>query len=127
MIRIAMGCFLALLASTPCHAQSVADMQSACRTIPDAQVKEGKIFFKEESFTAGICWGAFGVLQDDALLLDDTGRPLFHGCPPTKVRRNQLVVVFLKYAEKHPQRLGERFLPFARESLTEAFPCSKGN
>ena len=70
------------------------------------------------------CWGAFGAVQDLIVISDpNTNRPLLQVCAPPNSTRLQLVMIFQKYAERHPERAHEPFGIIVLEALGEAFPC----
>jgi hypothetical protein len=70
----------------------------------------------------GICWGAFNVLWSGIYLVLGDKRML-PVCPPVGLQEVQLIKIFLKYADEHPEQLHQEFTLVALNSLTHAFPC----
>lgn len=112
-----------LFDALPSHAQTVEEMLSACRPITQARVSNGEIDLPQ-SFDAGSCWGAFGALHQ-AMMLLESGKPLLHVCLPEDTTRTQLIAIFVRYAEKHPEEYSKNFAIVALNAEIEVFPCKK--
>ena len=116
----------ALLGVGPVHAETAAEMGSACRSVVSARLQGDHLAFPH-TFDTGRCWGAFAIIQEVARFADRQGSSsrFFLVCPPLEGTRHQLVAVFVEYANRNPQRTHLDFFDIAMESLRIAFPCSK--
>jgi len=114
----------ALMISSPSFGESAGEMSSNCRKIADAKVSGDTISYVQDHDT-GVCWGAFLVLQDMVMVIDDSvgKKRIFSICPPSESRRLQYILIFLKYAKDHPEQLHEDFLFVALDSLRKTWPC----
>ena len=77
------------------------------------------------------CMGYFdGVMEGASLqsIFDGkTSRTKFNilrSCPPRNLYRNQMIKVFVKYMDDHPEKLTKKAIITVSESLAEAFPCN---
>ena len=111
-----------LLCFGTCRAESTEEMVSACHDISIAHISGDQAAFPSD-FDSGKCWGAFMVLQSTLrLVVKDT---LALGvCAPNDSTRTQLVVIFVDYAKRHPERYSDDFVRVAVDALKEAFPCT---
>jgi hypothetical protein len=106
-----------------CMAETAEEMLSACRPVMNAKVTDGKINLPLD-FDSGSCWGAFGAIQDLLTAVNaSTKKPMFGVCLSESTTRTQLIAIFVRYAEKHPERYNERFVWVADNAIREAFPC----
>lgn len=106
-------------------AQTTGEMLSDCRPWTIAHVTEDMVA-RQEGDGPQRCWGAFGTVQSGVMLLNGDGRRLWAACvPEEKIRRTQLIAIFVRYAEQIPSRWHEDFLVPAIESLQAAFPCAR--
>jgi hypothetical protein len=113
--------FLCLNAN--CKAETAEEMLSACRPVANAKVTIGGIAMTRD-FDSGVCWGAFGAIQSWIFIVGEHhNEPMFHICAPFGGSRSQLVAVFVRYIEKHPEKYGDDFGSVALDSLAESFPC----
>jgi hypothetical protein len=77
-----------------------------------------------DSLKTGICWGAFEVLHAESYFLKEDGKtPMMYFCLPPNVGRVQMIQVFLRCANEHPEKLHWDFTAAAMNSLVQAFPC----
>ena len=112
-----------LSASAAAAPESAMDMRSACQRMVD--IIEGRPDRSLDGITvldAGYCKGAFDVLlQTESMLKERLA------CGPSGSRRRveQYVRVFVRYCDRHPERLHEPWLPIALSALVEAFPCKR--
>ena len=112
-----------LIAAPLSKAETVEEMLSACRPITEAPVSGGKVSLPE-TFEAGVCWGAFGVVQHQTRWLDpETSKPHFGVCTSEASTRTQLIAVFAEYAKRNPRRYSEDFDDVVFDALRESFPC----
>lgn len=106
------------------HAQTTEQMLSHCRPITTAPVSSEGVEVPQD-FTSGLCWGAFAVIQDVIVVARPGEQPIFFICVPPEGTLNQLVAVFVRYAEGNPKRFHEPFFEVALDALRTSFPCSK--
>lgn len=111
-----------LYSEKSCKAETTEEMLSACRPITVAKVSGGTIDF-EETFETGICWGAFAAIQRLSATVDHNEKPLLFSCPPEDSTQTQIITIFVRYAEKHPEKYHQDFVFSAIAALKEAFPC----
>ncbi len=107
------------------YAQSAGSMVSACKQIATAKAND-RVTLLPQSFDAGLCWGAFGVLEQLTKLSGTTKRATTTPaaiCIPEDTPRFRLIAAFTEFMKRHPNRNEENFYPVARESLRSAFPC----
>jgi hypothetical protein len=77
------------------------------------------------------CWGAFSVVQDlgTFVLYSDQGKAkgvALGLCLPPKSTRLELLKVFLRYSDQHPEHGHYSFGSVVVQALKEAFPCPVG-
>lgn len=107
------------------HAQDTEQMLSACRPLATAKI-EGDTVSMPRTVNAGMCWGAFDVIQTIiGAEYSTTKEKIFRVCAPSNSTRTQLISIFVYYAENHPATYSQRFTWTALHSLRLAFPCSK--
>ena len=78
-----------------------------------------------QTFDAGVCWGAFAVIQKMTRWADSGGKRYFGVCNPANSTRTQLIAIFVEYAKHHPQKYSDDFDDVVLDGLREAFPCGK--
>jgi len=71
-------------------------------------------------FQGGFC---FGVINTWALEIAHSQDFNDDICKPSGVTVGQARMVFIRYAEKHPERLHENFHTLIKDSFKEAWPC----
>ena len=114
---------IAFLAARSSRADTAEEMLSACRPITNAKISNGMIDLPQD-FDSGVCWGAFDILDTMFNTVNmQTQKPLFPVCLPATRTRPQLIAVFVKYAENHPERYSEDFFVVVFAAEKEAFPC----
>jgi hypothetical protein len=116
--------FLLFVAAPLSKAETVEEMLSACRSIAEAKVSGGEVFYVP-THENGLCWGAFAVIQRLINLVYPvySDNPIFGVCAPEHSKRTQLIAIFVLYAKNHPERYSEDFADVALIALREAFPC----
>lgn len=117
-------CTALLLLNTECRAQTAEEMLSACRPITQAKVSNGMIDMPTD-FDSGTCWGAFGMLQSVLFLQEPDGELALHACVPPDATRTELIAIFVKNVEDHPEEYGKGFQLVAINSMIKAYPCGK--
>ena len=106
-----------------CAAETAEEMLSACRPIMAAKVADGKINLPTD-FESGNCWGAFGAIQDLFSAINaTTKKPMFGVCMPESITRTQIIAIFVRYTEKHPEKYNERVVWVTEAAIREVFPC----
>jgi hypothetical protein len=75
----------------------------------------------------GYCWGAFSTIQDVGQIWwpDSPNRTALWLCLPPDGTTLELVKVFIRYMDEHPNRGHERFGLVVLDSLREAYPCPR--
>jgi hypothetical protein len=121
---------LSLLAfvARPCSAATAEEMLSACRSVNTAAVADGKISLPQD-FESGECWGAFDVLDTMFRTKNAETRHLFFGvCLPEKTTRTELIAIFIRFMENHPEKYPDDFTMVAVSAVWDSFHCrsSKG-
>jgi hypothetical protein len=116
-------CLLLLLLVPFCKAETTEEMLSACRPITESKVADARVYLPH-TLEAGICWGAFSVIQDETRWADpQSGERHFGICSSEQSTRTQLIAIFVEYAKRNPSKYAEEFLNVALDALREAFPC----
>jgi Rap1a immunity proteins len=109
-------------------AQSAGEMVSACKQVSVAKTNE-RVTMLPRDFDSGLCWGAFGALEQFVKTSDEAKRPPQPAsgiCVPENVARSRLIAAFSDFLKTHPERNQEEFYPVARDALKVAFPCQAG-
>lgn len=96
----------------------------------EIQSKCKQLLNDNESFSSGFCAGFVDGVVDsqDMWEASDKMQNRSHVqsfCLPGKSTNGQLVRVFIKYLDDHPERLNEPAALLLVESLRKAFPCGK--
>jgi hypothetical protein len=103
--------------------ESAAAMQSNCRPFASASTK-GEFISAPQTFDTGICWGAFLAIQEFVVTpWTPEGPGIVPICPKTGTDRAEMIRVFIRYVDMHPQRGGEQFTHVVLNALWEAYPC----
>ena len=103
--------------------ESAAAMQSNCRPFASASTK-GEFISFPQTFDTGICWGAFLAIQEFVVTpWTPDGPGIVPICPKTEIDRAEMIRVFIRYVDMHPQRGGEQFTHVVINALWEAYPC----
>jgi hypothetical protein len=112
-----------LSSARSCQAKTAEEMLSACRSISSAKVVNGEIEFPHD-FESGECWGSFEVLQYVLNTRDaTTHKMLYNICLPENGTRTELIAIFVRYLEKHPEEYHLDFTQVATEAIWESFHC----
>jgi hypothetical protein len=116
--------FTILVVARPINAEATTqEMVSACRSITTENMANGEVLLKQD-FDTGHCWGAFEVLNKMLGLTDaKTGKAILFPCQPDHHRAAQLIVIFVKYADKHPEKLADDYFESALDAIGEVFSC----
>jgi hypothetical protein len=116
------GLAILLVLAGPADAESALQAIPSCLTVSKGLRPDGKLYFSPDG---QFCWGAFAAIQQFSRLLiaDEPGKRSLDICSPETSSRLQMILVFLKYADSHPEVLDQEFPLIARQALREAFPC----
>jgi hypothetical protein len=119
--------FLLVIATTccaypsACHADTTETVLSNCRSVARATITHDGVILNE-TYESGYCMGAFTVVDQMLMAINSaTRKPPFSVCLPKGFTRTQVIAVFVRYAEKHPERYGEDFPWVAFDAAKEAF------
>jgi hypothetical protein len=105
------------------HADTAAEMFSACKPLAEAHVEEGYVKMPGTQ-SASKCWGAFAAIQDETTLIDGEDRHIFpFGCVPATAKRTDLIAVFVEYVRRHPEQRQEKFVSVVIDAFGAAYPC----
>ncbi len=126
-VIFAAAALILCLSSLGAEAETALEVQSWCKQIVNSKIHaDNRVFFKEDVYS-GFCWGTFAVVQQFSRY-SSNGTLLLGMCAPADSTRLQLVKIFSKYVDDHPETAHRSFADVARLSLTEAFRCPlKGN
>lgn len=113
-----------LAAPSTSQAQSTQEMLSFCRAVSASKTTSEGVALPRD-FESGVCWGAFAAIQAVIVRARPGEQPFLLVCAPPKSTRLQLIAVFVRYSEDHPNRLHEDFMDVALDSLRQAFPCPR--
>ena len=123
LVLVMVGLFCHIPSSA--NAETAIEVQSMCRTVGNATLdNQGGIIISDVG--GWFCWGAFAALQGLSGLSRLTwehGEMTAGFCAPPESTRVQLVKVFLKYADEHPEKAHLGFGNVAFLALVKAFPC----
>ena len=81
------------------------------------------MIYVPQSPTAQFCWGGFAAIQQLTVLTDEHGRRLLEACVPAESTRLELIKVFLRYTDDHPEQARFPFAQVAVMALGRAYPC----
>jgi hypothetical protein len=116
---IAAAIFALLTVAAPARATADADLNSCM-----ALMKDCRIALRDFRGTTDTAHGMYciGYMQGyrDAVARSDN--PSF--CEPSEATTEQLILVFLRWTDNHPETLHIAASLCARSALHEAFPCS---
>jgi hypothetical protein len=120
-VHVVLAMLAAVLVALPGQADTTVEMLSRCRPIAEGVVRGDSIEFRQDTQTMQ-CWGAFLVIAK-GVTYSWHGARIWSTCVPGEARRAELVGLFVKYADEHPELMQEDFVDVALESLQVAFPC----
>jgi hypothetical protein len=79
-----------------------------------------------KSFDVGLCVGSFTTLYALSSVVDQHKAPILGFCRPAKAEYVDLVRVFVRHVETHPQTAQSYYAIEAVNALVDAYPCKKG-
>ena len=118
IIVVALG-----LSMLPAKAETAGEMQSRCTGVAKAvNGSDRSIEFLADP-NSYQCWGAFTAVQELVIITDPADGPLLEVCVPSDSTRLEMIKIFQKYAEDHPQDGHLTFGYVVLKALWKAFPC----
>jgi len=100
------------------------EVGSWCQPYRTATVTEGHVNVDATS-ESQVCFGAFIAVQQFTGLTSNS-TPMLGACVPPEVRLTELIKVFLRYLDTHPEKGHQRFSVTVMQSLRDAYPCRHG-
>ena len=102
------------------------EMASWCQPYKAAVVRDSQVLVNSTS-DSQVCFGAFLATQQvsGTLKANQTGT-ILGVCVPPNVRLTELIKVFLRYSDVHPEFGHDRFFNVVWGSLRKAYPCALG-
>ncbi len=125
MKRLALIFMLCLLSGVA-YADTAGVLASQCRPFMETESLSGGEIYFDSTYDTGVCWGTFEMVQNLIVLTEWKGENssrIFKVCAPEKSRRLQLIKIFIKYMDEHPEKLHESILNTTLESLRSVWPC----
>ena len=108
------------------HAETTEKLLFDCRPVTQAKVDSSGAVEMNTDFESGFCWGAFATIDQMLMAINaTTHRPIFNVCLPKSHTRYQMISIFVRYAEKHPELYNQDSPWVAFEAAREVFPCSE--
>lgn len=125
-MRKAIAFVALMICSVSLHAkaESALEIQSWCKGIVNAKLGANHTIFYTPNYNTGFCWGAFGAIQEFSRFLRNDNTPMIDVCAPPNSTRLQLIKIFSKYVDDHPESANRSFAIIALRALTRAFPCT---
>jgi Rap1a immunity proteins len=115
-----------LSASAPAPAQTAGEMLHACQTLQRGIRIKGHEAFLPSGAEAQQCWGFMSAVQEYSVLADQGGNRLLSACPAPDTKTTQIVDVFVKYANAHPDKSDTSAAVATYNAMADAFPCPQG-
>jgi hypothetical protein len=110
-------------ANTPVQAQTAGEMAHACQMLQRGMRVKGDTAFLPSSTEAQQCWGFMSAVQEYSVLADQAGTRLLNACPAADTKTTEIVDVFVKYANAHPEKRDTPAAAAAYNAMADAFPC----
>jgi hypothetical protein len=116
-IPVALLALVACLVARPAAAaaDSAQEVAASCREL--LMPKPPK------SFEVGLCFGSFTTLFALSGVVDQNQAPILGFCRPPKTGLDDLVRVFVRHVESHPQTAQGFYAFEALNALIAAYPC----
>ena len=118
----AVTCF-ALASGTVARAQNAGEMLHACEILQRGVHIEGATVYLPPGGDVNQCWGFMRAVQEYSTLANQDGKTLLDACPNTDTTTVQIIRVFIKYANSHPEKLNLKAAAVAYNAMADAFPC----
>ena len=117
VLRLMAGGFAAVLASAPVHATGTAkEVADDCRALLAANAPP-------QTFGVGLCVGGFTTLFTLSGIVDQHQVPILGFCRPPNVQYLDMVRVFLRHVDAHPESAQVFYAVEAFNALVDAYPC----
>ncbi len=123
-MKIALAVLLFSVFCVNCHAQTTTgeEIQSKCKGLLNR--------VETAAFAGGFCAGFIdGVLNEHSMWeANDISHKRAHEykfCFPDNITNDQIMKVFVKYLDDHPEELHKPAAVLLVESMEKAFPCQK--
>jgi hypothetical protein len=116
--------FLSFTLLSGANAESALEVQSWCEPVVTAKIPAPGTLHFVPTFETGVCWGAFGAIQQMSQIYNDNGM-MIGICAPADSSRTQFIRVFYKYVNDHPESANLPFAVIAHRALEQAFPCRR--
>jgi hypothetical protein len=115
---------LLCLVTRPVIAQSYSalELESWCKFIDTAPMRRDGTIAIPPGTNAGFCWGAFGMLAQLSLAVDNQGIRALEICAPPEVTTAQIIKIFTRYVQRHPEVAHLRFGPVAQHCVGGGLP-----
>jgi len=113
--------FFVPLQSGDSFAYSALEMKSNCQEL--VRTSEGGKWIK--NIPSALCAATFTQIRQAMNFIGTDGKRIFAPCVPKSVKMYQIVLIYLKEAEKSPERLHYPVMGFTINALIEKFPCKK--
>jgi hypothetical protein len=109
----------------PAHAETALQVYSWFKDIAEhSKALEYGNWFMKSTFDNGYCWGAFATIQElSGFMEHDTKRHILAICLPDGSGRMQIIKVFTRYVDEHPELSHQEFSIVALNSLVKAYRC----
>lgn len=118
-----LGISFALSCCGLANAQSAGEMLHACEILQRGVRVEGETVYLPPGGDVHQCWGFMSAVQEYATLADQDGQTLLDACPSADTTTVQVIRVFIRYANVHPEELSSKAAAVAYNAMAQAFPC----
>jgi len=120
---LALGACLVLGSGSLAHAESARHMLEACEILKRGMHIEGETVYLPPGADVNQCWGFMRAVQEYSTLANQDGKTLLGACPSPDTTTPQVIEVFIKYANAHPDKLKLKAAAVAFNAMADAFPC----
>jgi hypothetical protein len=100
------------------------EMASWCQPYKTATLKGDQVS-GDFTMESQMCKGAFMTIQQIGTTALDGSNDVLKICFPVQSRTSELIKVFSKYVDDHPERGHEKFTDVALAAFWDAYPCSQ--
>jgi hypothetical protein len=120
---------LACGAAQVCRAEgfiTAEEVASWCQPYRTAVVRDAQVSVSATA-DSPVCFGAFLATQQFINVNLSSGTPpIFGVCAPPESTATELIKVYLRYLDEHPEQGHQRFSIVVLASLRNAYPCPSG-
>jgi Rap1a immunity proteins len=114
---------LMLVPEALARAEGADKMLRACEILSRGMHVEGDTVYLPPGADVNQCWGFMSAVQEYSMLADHDGKTFLRACPPPDTTTVQIIQVFIKYANAHPEKLKLKAAAVAFNAMADAFPC----